>query len=62
MTPRALLKEIILVDDGSDSYEYGRQLQQFVDKYPIPMQLIRTGRRSGIVQARVLAVRFARVS
>lgn len=60
-SPRALLKEIILLDDGSDHKELGVQLENYIKTFPVPVVLVRANKRSGIVLAKLLAVRYARV-
>lgn len=52
-SPRALLKEIILVDDFSQKDYLGRPLQEYVHKFPVPVILSRTLSRVGLIQARL---------
>lgn len=61
-SPRALLKEIILLDDGSDHEELGLQLENYIKQIPVSVVLVRAKKRSGIVLAKLLAVRHAKVS
>lgn len=53
-SPKALLKEIILVDDYSEKDYLGRPLQEYVKKFPVPVILARTLSRVGLIQARLL--------
>lgn len=55
-SPRALLKEIILVDDFSEKEHLGLPLQEYVQKgnFSVPVQLKRTLSRVGLIQARLL--------
>lgn len=55
-SPRTLVKEIILVDDFSNKDYLGRQLQDYVKKFPVPVILARTLSRVGLIQARLLGV------
>lgn len=61
-SPKALLKEIILVDDFSEKDYLGRQLQEYVRNFPIPVMLARTLSRVGLIQARLLGAGKATVS
>lgn len=75
MSPRNLLKEIILVDDASerglyrinrfDCYHFfqilnriieylGKKLENYVAKLPVPVKVLRTGKRSGLIRARLI--------
>ncbi|XP_023678709.1 polypeptide N-acetylgalactosaminyltransferase 9-like isoform X2 [Paramormyrops kingsleyae] len=59
-TPAHLLKEIILVDDNSDSVELKLNLDQYVNKrYPGLVKVVRNGRREGLIRARILGWRAA---
>lgn len=53
-SPRALLKEIILVDDFSEMEHLGLPLQEYVTNFPVPVLLARTLSRVGLIQARLL--------
>ena len=58
-SPPQLLKEIILVDDGSDAPHLGAPLQEYVDALGPKVRLIRQGSRTGLVQARLAGMRAA---
>ncbi|XP_067136293.1 polypeptide N-acetylgalactosaminyltransferase 13 [Centruroides vittatus] len=51
---RELLKEIILVDDYSERDYLGEKLQNYVAKLEVPVKVLRTGKRSGLIRARLL--------
>ena len=60
-SPKALLKEIILIDDLSNITEFpklGRALEEEVAKMP-RVRLIRTKKREGLVRARLLGAEVA---
>ena len=60
-SPKALLKEIILIDDMSNITEFpklGRPLEDEVAKMP-RVRLIRTKKREGLVRARLLGAEVA---
>ncbi|KAK1159964.1 polypeptide N-acetylgalactosaminyltransferase 9 isoform X1 [Acipenser oxyrinchus oxyrinchus] len=53
-TPPQLLKEIILVDDNSDSVELKFNLDQYVNKrYPGLVKIMRNSKREGLIRARI---------
>ncbi|XP_035385436.1 polypeptide N-acetylgalactosaminyltransferase 9 isoform X2 [Electrophorus electricus] len=53
-TPAHLLKEIILVDDNSDSVELKFNLDQYVNKrYPGLVKIVRNAKREGLIRARM---------
>ncbi|XP_014847697.1 PREDICTED: polypeptide N-acetylgalactosaminyltransferase 9-like isoform X1 [Poecilia mexicana] len=53
-TPAHLLKEIILVDDNSDSVELKFNLDQYVNKrYPGLVKIVRNNKREGLIRARI---------
>ncbi|GFY41193.1 polypeptide N-acetylgalactosaminyltransferase 5, partial [Trichonephila inaurata madagascariensis] len=52
--PAPLISEIILVDDASEREYLGRKLENFVSKLSIPTKVLRTGKRSGLIRARLL--------
>ncbi|KPM06532.1 polypeptide N-acetylgalactosaminyltransferase 5-like protein [Sarcoptes scabiei] len=54
MSPRNLLKEIILVDDASEREYLGKKLENYVAKLPVPVKVLRTGKRSGLIRARLI--------
>ncbi|XP_054166147.1 polypeptide N-acetylgalactosaminyltransferase 1-like [Oppia nitens] len=59
-TSSNLLMEIILVDDSSTKVYLRKQLYDYVKQYPIPVRLMRLGRRSGLVRARLLGSAHAK--
>lgn len=58
-TPPQLLKEIILVDDGSDKPWLGKQLEDYIALLP-KVRLLRNEKRSGLVIARLNGINAAR--
>ncbi|XP_068422488.1 polypeptide N-acetylgalactosaminyltransferase 9 [Clinocottus analis] len=53
-TPAHVLKEIILVDDNSDSVELKFNLDQYVNKrYPGLVKIVRNSKREGLIRARI---------
>lgn len=61
-SPRALLKEIILVDDSSDRDYLMDKLHSYVKTMPVKITMVRTLKRTGLIQARLLGVKYVRVS
>lgn len=59
-TPAKLLKEIILVDDGSDMEELGKPLEERIEQYSSIVKLIRVGHRTGLIRARLAGARAAK--
>jgi len=57
-TPQSLLKEIILVDDSSEREHLGKQLEDYVATLPVPVHVLRTEKRSGLIRARLLGARY----
>ena len=56
-SPLELIKEIILVDDassGPDHLHLGEQLEQYVARLPVPVHIIRSSERIGLIRARLL--------
>lgn len=53
-SPRPLLKEIILVDDASEREYLGEKLEEYVKTLPVSTYVLRTGKRSGLIRARLL--------
>ena len=51
-SPKALLEEIILVDDASEHEHLGEQLEDYVAGLSVPVKIFRTGTRSGLIRAR----------
>lgn len=60
-SPKALVKEIILVDDKSTLDYLGEQLDEFVKTLPIDTKLIRMEERSGLIIARLRGAQAAQV-
>lgn len=58
-TPKALLKEIILVDDFSGLDFLGKKLDDYVKELPIKVVVLRQSSRKGLIQARLLGVEHA---
>lgn len=61
-SPRALLREIILVDDFSDRDYLIQDLHDYIKEMPVKVTMVRTMKRTGLIQARLLGVKYARVS
>lgn len=53
-SPPSLLAEIILVDDASERDYLGKKLEKFVSYLSIPTKVMRTGKRSGLIRARLI--------
>ena len=47
-----LVEEIILVDDASEQDHLGSDLEDYVKNLPLPVFVLRTGVRSGLIRAR----------
>ncbi|XP_030376406.1 polypeptide N-acetylgalactosaminyltransferase 5-like [Scaptodrosophila lebanonensis] len=58
-SPRSLLKEILLVDDGSDREFLGQQLDEYVANLSVPTIVVRTEKRSGLIRSRLLGAKAA---
>ncbi|OQR75654.1 polypeptide N-acetylgalactosaminyltransferase 5-like [Tropilaelaps mercedesae] len=54
MSPRELLAEIVLVDDKSEFDHLGKPLEDYVASLPVPVLVLRTRKRSGLIRARLL--------
>jgi polypeptide N-acetylgalactosaminyltransferase len=59
-SPRPLLKEIILVDDASEREHLGRKLEEYVKTLPVPVMVLRTEKRSGLIRARLLGAKHVK--
>jgi len=59
-SPRPLLKEIILVDDASEREHLGKQLENYVATLPVPVYVLRTEKRSGLIRARLLGAKHVK--
>ena len=51
-SPVELVEEIILVDDASEQEHLGSELEDYVKNLPLPVSVLRTGVRSGLIRAR----------
>eukprot|EP00038_Savillea_parva_P030681 m.79452 g.79452 ORF g.79452 m.79452 type:complete len:571 (+) comp9291_c0_seq1:248-1960(+) len=58
-TPRHILHEIVLVDDGSDAPHLAKPLEDYVATLPVPVHIVRQGSRTGLMKARVAGARKA---
>lgn len=52
-SPRHLLEEIVLVDDASERDFLGKKLEVYMSKLPVTVRIIRMGKRSGLIRARL---------
>lgn len=53
-SPPQLLQEIIMVDDASDRDYLGSKLDDYVSTLEKPVHVMRTGKRSGLIRARLI--------
>ncbi|CAF1392166.1 unnamed protein product [Adineta steineri] len=53
-TPKELLKDIILVDDGSTDSALQEPLEKYIQRWNGLVKLYRTGKRVGLIAARIL--------
>ncbi|KAG8178088.1 hypothetical protein JTE90_017438 [Oedothorax gibbosus] len=58
-SPKSLIAEIILVDDASERDYLGKKLENYVSKLSIPTKVMRTGKRSGLIRARLIGAAAA---
>lgn len=58
-SPPQLLHEIILVDDSSDRKHLGKELDDYVATLEKPVHVLRTGKRSGLIRARLIGAEKA---
>ncbi|XP_018908261.2 polypeptide N-acetylgalactosaminyltransferase 5 isoform X2 [Bemisia tabaci] len=56
-SPRELLEEVILVDDASERDHLGKELDDYVATLPVPVKVLRTPKRSGLIRARLLGAK-----
>jgi polypeptide N-acetylgalactosaminyltransferase len=49
-SPLELIQEILLVDDASPQEHLGSRLEQEVARLPVPVRVLRTGTRSGLIR------------
>lgn len=61
-SPRELLEEIILVDDASTWDFLKRPLDDYIDTLPVKTKIIRTQKREGLIRARLIGARNAKVT
>ncbi|KAG9509522.1 Polypeptide N-acetylgalactosaminyltransferase 5, partial [Fragariocoptes setiger] len=59
-SPRELIDEIILVDDASDRDYLGTKLEEYTSNLELPVHVLRTGNRSGLIRARLLGAKQAK--
>lgn len=59
-SPRALLKEIILVDDASERDHLKQDLEDYITTLPVPTYVYRTEKRSGLIRARLLGAKYVK--
>ncbi|XP_039284794.1 polypeptide N-acetylgalactosaminyltransferase 13 isoform X2 [Nilaparvata lugens] len=58
-SPSSLLQEVLLVDDASTRKFLGKELDDYVAKLPVPTRVLRTGKRDGLIRARLMGARAA---
>lgn len=61
-SPLELVEEVILVDDASEQDHLGQQLEDYVSRLSLPVHVLRTGIRSGLIRARLLGAKAAKGS
>lgn len=61
-SPKELLKEIILVDDSSNRAYLLTKLPEFIRTFPVRIVSAKTIQRTGLIQAKLLGAKFAKVS
>ncbi|XP_065340037.1 polypeptide N-acetylgalactosaminyltransferase 5 isoform X1 [Cloeon dipterum] len=59
-SPKALLEEIILVDDKSERDHLGSQLEEYCKTLPVPVHVFRMPQRSGLIRARLLGAKHVK--
>ncbi|VVC28397.1 Nucleotide-diphospho-sugar transferases,Glycosyltransferase 2-like,Ricin B, lectin [Cinara cedri] len=59
-SPRSLIAEILLVDDGSDSEFLGKKLEEYVATLPVKVKILRKENRTGLIAARLLGTKHAK--
>ncbi|XP_059146654.1 polypeptide N-acetylgalactosaminyltransferase 13-like isoform X2 [Physella acuta] len=52
-SPHELVEEILLVDDASEKEHLGKKLEDYIATLPVPVKVIRTGSRVGLIRARL---------
>lgn len=58
-SPSELVREIILVDDASETWDLGAQLENYVRLMPIKVIVLRQRPRQGLIQARLMGAEIA---
>lgn len=61
-SPRELIQEIILVDDVSTWPVLKRPLDDYIELLPVNVRIIRTGKREGLIRARLVGAKNATVN
>lgn len=61
-SPPELLEEIILIDDYSDKLHLRIPLDEYWPKMPAKVKLYRSEKREGLIRARVIGAKRAKVS
>lgn len=61
-SPPELLEEIILIDDFSDKLHLRVPLDEYWSRMPAKVKLFRTEKRQGLIRARVIGAKQAKVS
>lgn len=59
-SPAHLVQEIILVDDASEREFLKGPLEEAVARLPVPTTILRTGKRIGLIQARLMGAKAAK--
>lgn len=59
-SPRQLLREILLVDDASERTFLKEPLEEYVSKLHVPVRVIRSPSRTGLIRARLLGAQEAK--
>jgi len=49
------------VDDASNEEHLGKELEDYVAKLPVPVHVMRMGKRSGLIRARLFGAKLAKV-
>ncbi|KAG8178090.1 hypothetical protein JTE90_017439 [Oedothorax gibbosus] len=58
-SPLSVIKEIILVDDASTRAFLKEPLDEYVSRLPVPIKVIRSANRTGLIRARLLGANVA---
>ena len=61
-SPQELVREIVLVDDASSGPQHqhlGSDLEEYVAKLPVPVKIVRSAERIGLIRARLLGAEAA---